>query len=228
MKVLLVEDYAPVRDAVAEGLREAGYSIDVAADGEQGLWFAKSHDYDVVVLDIMLPKIDGIDLLKRMRSAGKKASVLMLTARDSTDDRVRGLDAGADDYLVKPFAFAELLARVRALVRRRYDVKDPVLRVEDLELDTAARVVRRAGKSIELSPREYALLEMLALRYGEVVTRTEIWEHIYEYHSTAESNVVDVLIGHLRRKLDEPGLPPLIHTRRGHGYMLGGLEDRTH
>jgi DNA-binding response OmpR family regulator len=224
MKVLLVEDYAPVREAVAEGLREAGYSLDVAADGEQGLWFANSHDYDVVVLDIMLPKIDGIELLKRMRSAGKKASVLMLTARDSTDDRVRGLDAGADDYLVKPFAFAELLARVRAMVRRRYDVKDPVLRVEDVELDTKSRTVRRGGKTIELSPREYALLEMLALRPGEVVTRTEVWEHLYEYHSTAESNVVDVLIGHLRRKLDEPGLPRLIHTRRGHGYMLGGSD----
>src|SRR4051812_11840107 len=171
MKVLLVEDYSPVREALTEGIREAGFAVDAAADGEVGLWLATSGEYDVIVLDIMLPKIDGIEVLKRLRAKGCKSAVLMLTARDSTDDRVRGLDGGADDYLVKPFAFAELMARIRALVRRRYDTKDPIIRVADLELDTAARVLRRGGRSIPLSPREYSLLEMLALRQGKVVTR---------------------------------------------------------
>jgi DNA-binding response OmpR family regulator len=220
MKVLLVEDYSPVREALTEGIREAGFAVDAAADGEVGLWLATSGEYDVIVLDIMLPKLDGIELLKRLRAKGCKSAVLMLTARDSTDDRVRGLDGGADDYLVKPFAFAEVMARIRALVRRCYDTKDPIIRVADLELDTAARLVRRGGRSIPLSPREYSLLEMLALRRGKVVTRTQIWEHLYEYNSAAESNVVDVLIGHLRRKLDDPALPRLIQTRRGHGYVL--------
>jgi DNA-binding response OmpR family regulator len=220
MKVLLIEDYAPVRDAVSDGLRESGFAVDVAADGETGLWFAKSGSYDVIIIDIMLPRLDGIELLRQFRASGGRSHVLMLTARDTTDDRVRGLDSGADDYLVKPFAFAELLARVRALLRRQYDVKDPVIRIADMELDTAARTVRRTGRRIDLSPREYALLELLALRRDAVVTRTQIWEHVYEYNAVAESNVVDVLIGHLRRKLDGPGLARLIHTRRGHGYVL--------
>ena len=147
--------------------------------------------------------------------------MLLLTARDTVEDRVGGLDLGADDYLAKPFAFAELLARVRALVRRAYAVKDPVIRVEDLVLDTVKRVVRRGGDLIALSPREYALLEYLAMRAGELVTRTEIWEHVYDFRSDAHSNVVDVYVGYLRKKL---GAPQLIHTRRGHGYMLGGQE----
>jgi DNA-binding response OmpR family regulator len=159
-------------------------------------------------------------VLRRLRHAGGKAHVLILTARDGTEDRIQGLDQGADDYLVKPFAFRELLARVRALVRRRYAAKNPVIAVGDLEVDTAGRLVRRGGRRVDLSPREYALLELLALRQGEVVTRTDVWEHVYELHATAESKVVDVLIGHLRRKLDGPGLPRLIHTRRGHGYVL--------
>jgi DNA-binding response OmpR family regulator len=225
MRILIVEDYEPVREAVAQGLREAGFAVDVAADGETGLWQATSNDYDVVVLDLMLPGLDGMTVLKRLRRTDAKASVLVLTARDATDDRVRGLDAGADDYLVKPFAFKELLARVRALVRRRYEAKSPLLAVDDLEVDTAARTVRRGGRRIDLSPREYALLELLALRRGEVVTRTEVWEHVYELHASAESNVVDVVIGHLRRKLDGPGLPRLIHTRRGHGYFLDAIEE---
>jgi DNA-binding response OmpR family regulator len=226
MKVLLVEDYPPLCEAVSQGLREEGFAVDVATDGDTGLWHATASDYDVVILDLMLPGMDGLTVLKRLRKSGRDTHVLILTAKDTTEDRVRGLDLGADDYLVKPFAFRELLARVRALVRRKYHTKDPTIRVADLEIDTTARTVRRAGRRIELSPREYALLELLAERAGEVVTRTDIWEHVYEFHSNAESNVVDVLIGHIRRKLEGPGLPKLIHTRRGHGYVLDtGLPD---
>jgi DNA-binding response OmpR family regulator len=224
MRVLLVEDYEPIREAVAEGLREAGFAVDAAADGETGLWYATTNQYDAIVLDVMLPGMDGLTVLKRLRAAGGNAHVIVLTARDTTEDRIRGLDLGADDYLVKPFAFGELLARVRALVRRRYGAKDPVIAVADLRIDTTARTVHRGGQRIDLSPREYAVLELLALRAGEVVSRTDVWEHVYEFHSAAESNVVDVVIGHIRRKLDAPGLPKLIHTRRGHGYVLSEEE----
>ena len=221
MRALVVEDYAPVRDAVCEGLVENGFAVDRAGDGEEGLWFAEQNPYDVIVLDLMLPKLDGLAVLTRLRKAGSTTPVLLLTARDGVDDRVRGLDSGADDYLVKPFAFAELLARVRALVRRRYDTRDPVVRIGDLEVDTVKRSVRRAGEPILLSAREYALLEYLALRAGELVTRTEIWEHVYDFASDTHSNVVDVYIGYLRKKLERDGAPKLIHTRRGLGYLLG-------
>ncbi len=222
MRVLFVEDYGPLRTSVSQGLREAGFAVDVSADGEEGLWYAESNDYDAIVLDVMLPKLDGLAILSRLRQAGRTTPVLLLTARDTVADRVRGLDLGADDYLVKPFAFEELIARVRALVRRRYDAKDPVLRVGDLEIDTTKKAVRRAGEPIELTAREYGLLEFLTLRAGEVVSRTDIWEHLYEFDASAESNVVDVYIGYLRKKLERPGLPRLIHTRRGQGYTLGG------
>jgi len=221
MRVLFVEDYAPLRKSVSQGLREAGFAVDSSADGEEGLWYAESNDYDVIILDIMLPVVDGLTILSRLRRAGKATPILILTARDTVRDRVTGLDLGADDYLVKPFAFEELLARVRALVRRRYGAKDPVLHVEDLEIDTAKRAVRRAGKPVDLTAREYALLEFLALRAGEVVSRTDIWEHLYDFDSSVESNVVNVYIGYLRKKLERPDLPRLIHTRRGQGYMLG-------
>jgi len=221
MRVLVVEDYAPLRKALSKGLREAGFAVDASGDGEEGLWYAESSEYDVIVLDLMLPKIDGFAIIERLRDAGNRTHILILTAKDAVDDRVRGLNLGADDYLVKPFAFDELLARVRALVRRAYDAKSPLIRVADLEIDAAARVVRRAGKQIELTAREYALLEFLALRAGEVVTRTDIWEHVYDFDSSAQSNVVDVYIGYLRKKIERPRLPRLIHTRRGQGYMLG-------
>ena len=210
MRLLLVEDDRPLREA-----------FDASADGEEGLWYARSNAYDVIVLDLMLPGIDGLTILSRLRREGSAVPILILTARDTVADRVRGLDLGADDYLVKPFAFAELLARVRAMVRRGYDRKDPVIRVEDLEIDTAGRTVRRGERRIDLSAREYALLEFLAVRTGQVVSRTDIWEHIYDFHSDPESNVVDVYIGHLRRKIERPGLSKLIHTRRGQGYLLG-------
>ena len=216
MRALVVEDYAPVRDAVVEGLTENGFAVDSSSDGEEGLWYAQQNPYDVIVLDLMLPKRDGMSILKALRAGGSTVPVLVLTAKDGVDDRVRGLDTGADDYLVKPFAFAELLARVRALVRRHYTAT-PVIHVGDLALDTTKRAVVRDGETIALSAREYALLEYLAMRAGQLVTRTEIWEHVYDFHSDAHSNVVDVYIGYLRNKLGAE----LIETRRGQGYVLG-------
>ncbi|MCK4625396.1 MAG: response regulator transcription factor [Phycisphaerae bacterium] len=223
MKLLLIEDYAPLQKSLAKGLREAGYAVDVAGDGEEGLWYARSNDYDVIVLDLMLPEIDGLTILRRLRAEGNAVQVLILTAKDTVVDRVKGLDLGADDYLVKPFAFAELLARIRSLVRRDYESQSPVIRVDNLEINTSARVVRRAGSVIDLTAREYALLEFLALRAGEVVTRTEIWEHLYDFNSESTSNVTDVYILYLRRKLERNGQPRLIHTRRGIGYVLGDV-----
>ncbi|RJP32654.1 MAG: DNA-binding response regulator [Phycisphaerales bacterium] len=220
MRLLVVEDYAPLRKSLCQGLQEAGYAVDASADGEEGLWFAKTNDYDGVVLDVMLPGRDGLSIVTQLRRTGRQTPILLLTARDTIQDRVHGLNLGADDYLVKPFAFPELLARVRALVRRRYHRRDPRITVGDLELDTAARTARRGRERIELTAREYALLEFLALRAGDVVTRTQIWEHLYDFDSPAESNVVDVYVGYLRKKIERPGLPKLIHTRRGQGYVL--------
>ncbi len=222
MRVLVVEDYRPIRVAVREGLEEAGFAVDVAEDGERGLWMAEAHPYDAIVLDLMLPKLDGAAVTRRLRQGGSKVPILLLTAKDAVEDRVAGLDLGADDYLTKPFAFSELVARLRALIRRRYDTADPTVRISDVEIDTARRLVQRRGEVIALSAREYALLEYLALRAGQLVTRTQIWEHVYDFHSEARSNVVDVYVGYLRKKL---GTPPLIHTRRGQGYVLSAEED---
>jgi DNA-binding response OmpR family regulator len=221
MRVLVVEDYPPLCKSISQGLREAGFAVDATGNGEEGLWYAKSNDYDVIILDLMLPGIDGLTILERLRSLGHSTHVLILTARDTVQDRVRGLDQGADDYLVKPFAHAELLSRVRALVRRKYDAKNPMIRVADLEIDTAARLVRRAGEQIPLTAREYALLEFLAHRAGKVVSRTDIWEHIYQFDESTVSNVVDVYVGYLRKKIERPDLPRLLHTRRGQGFLLG-------
>ena len=217
----MIEDYAVLRDALARGLKDAGYAVDATGDGNEGLWYAENHPYDAVVLDVMLPGIDGFDILRRLRAAGNATRILMLTARDAVGDRVAGLDLGADDYLVKPFAFDELLARLRALVRRRYDRADPVIRIDDLEIDTRARRTRRAGQPIALSAREYALLEYLAHRAGDVVSRTELWDHVYDEAAEPGSNVLDVHIGHLRKKIDDGHARKLLHTRRGQGYVLG-------
>jgi DNA-binding response OmpR family regulator len=220
MRVLLVEDYTPLRESVTQALEEAGFAVDASADGEEGLWYARSSDYDAIVLDIVLPKLDGLSVLQQLRKAGSRTPVLLLTAKDTVADRVTGLDLGADDYLVKPFALEELLARVRALLRRKYDAADPIIHVQDLEVNTVSRIVRRGGERIDLTAREYALLEFLARRMGEIVSRTEIWEHVYDFRSTVESNVVDVYVGYLRKKIERGGLPRLIHTRRGQGYVL--------
>ena len=221
MRLLVIEDSQRLRRWVSRGLRNKGFSVDEAADGEHGLQLATDNDYDVVVLDLMLPGIDGLTLLESLRRAGHTVHVLILTARDTVEDRVRGLNTGADDYLVKPFAFDELLARVQALVRRRYNVKDPHILVGDLEIDTALRVARRGGEQVSLRPREYALLEYLALHRGQVVTRSAIEEHIYDEHVQPMSNVVDNAICALRRKIDLPGKPSLVETRRGMGYVFG-------
>jgi DNA-binding response OmpR family regulator len=216
VRVLVVEDNELLRDSLHQGLREAGFSVDAAADGTDGLWLAETGDYDVIVLDLMLPGIDGISLLSSLREKKKDTHVLILTAKDTVEDRITGLNVGADDYLVKPFVFRELLARVHALVRRRYRQKSPMIVLGSIQIDTSRKTVARQGKPIGLTPREYALLEYLAFRAGEVVSRTEIWEHLYEFESEATSNVVDVFIKRLREKLG----PELIQTRRGQGYVL--------
>jgi DNA-binding response OmpR family regulator len=225
VRVLLVEDQLSLVKALRQGLEEEGFAVDAATDGEDADAKARATQYDVIVLDVMLPKVDGLTLLKRWRAAGINTHVLMLTAKTSLHDRVGGLDSGADDYLTKPFELEELLARIRALVRRNHQVKDPTIRVLDLVLDTAARTVERAGQKIHLTPREYALLEFLAFHQGKVVTRTMIWEHLYDEYDENTSNVVDVYIRYLRNKIDRGFDPALILTRWGEGYMLRGNED---
>jgi DNA-binding response OmpR family regulator len=225
VRVLLVEDHKPLVRALRQGLEEEGLAVDVALDGEEADYKARTAEYDAIVLDIMLPKKDGLTLLKGWRKAGMKTHVLMLTARGTLDDKVRGLDTGADDYLTKPFELEELLARLRALIRRGHEVKDPIIRVHDLEIDTAARTVKRAGQPIHLTPREYSLLQFLAFHRGRVVSRTMIWEHLYDEHDESTSNVVDVYIRYLRNKIDKGFEPPLILTRWGEGYVLRG-DDR--
>jgi len=220
MRILVVEDYTPVRASVVKALQEEGYSVDQAITGDEGLLCASGADYDVIVLDVMLPGIDGLELLRRLRRAGNASHVLILTARDKIEDKIDGLDLGADDYLVKPFAMSELVARVRALVRRGYGRKQPVIRVGYLEINTNDHGVRASGERVDLTAREYALLEYLAFRAGQVVSRTEIWEHLYDDHSSATSNVVDVYVGYLRRKIEGQDRPRLLHTRRGEGYCL--------
>jgi DNA-binding response OmpR family regulator len=224
VRVLLIEDHKPLVRALRKGLEEEGFAVDTALDGEEGAYKAQTADYDVIILDLMLPKEDGLSLLQRWRRAGLKSHVLVLTARSSIDDKVRGLNLGADDYLTKPFELEELLARLRALVRRGHQIKDPVVRVHDLEIDTATRTVKRGSQSIHLTPREYALLEFLAFHRGKVVTRSMIWEHLYDEHDESTSNVVDVYIRYLRNKIDKDFELPLILTRWGEGYMLRGDE----
>jgi DNA-binding response OmpR family regulator len=206
---------------MAQGLSETGYGVDVAMDGESGLSLAGTVAYDAIVLDLMLPKLDGFSVLERLQRTRHPAAVLILTARHEVDDRVRGLDLGADDYLVKPFAFEELLARIRALVRRRYGRRQAVISLADLDVDTSSKTVRRGSRVIELSAREYTLLEYLAMRQGQTVTRSEIWDHVYDFASEPSSNVIDVYVGYLRKKIDQDFDVKLIHTRRGLGYVLG-------
>jgi len=221
VRVLLVEDFEPFARSLAQGLREAGYAVDTAANGEEALTHAFATPYDGILLDLMLPKLDGLTVLRRLRENGSPAGILVLTARDQVSDRVTGLDLGADDYLAKPFPFEELLARLRAVIRRRYQAPSNIVRVGDLELDATARAVRRGGRPIALSAREYGLLEYLAMRRGQVVTRAEIHDHVYDFAAEPGSNVVDVYVGYLRKKIDEGQAVKLIQTHRGLGYSLG-------
>jgi DNA-binding response OmpR family regulator len=220
MKLLVAEDHPKLARSIANGLREEGYSVDLTFDGSEAAHMLSSNDYDCVILDIMLPGKEGWDVLNEARTAGNRAPVLCLTARDTPEDRVRGLNLGADDYLIKPFDWDELLARVRALIRRAHGQASTTIRVGDLEINTLSKTVRRGGNVIPLSAREYSLLHYLALRAGQVVSRTDVWEHLYDQEEELSSNVVDVYIGYLRNKIDKPFEAKLIHTRRGHGYML--------
>ncbi len=217
MRVLVVEDAPRLQKQVAAALRRSGYAVDATGDGEEGLWLATSNPYDAIVLDLMLPGLGGLDLLQRLRAAGRDTHVLILTARDTVPDRVAGLQQGADDYLTKPFALEELLARVAALCRRAYGAKSREISVGPLVLDAAARRARLDGRELDLSPREFALLEYLARRQGEVVSRSEIEAHLYDERVDPLSNVVDSAVCLLRRKLGAP----FIRTRRGEGYLLG-------
>jgi DNA-binding response OmpR family regulator len=224
MRLLVVEDFQPLRESLVQGLREAGFAVDEAADGQTALWHARDGEHDVIVLDIMLPKIDGLSVLRQLREQRSRSMVLFLTAKDTPQDRISGLELGADDYLVKPFVFAELLARVRAMIRRKYETTSTILRVGDLEIDTTHRMVKRGGKMIDLSGREFALIEYLALNAGRIVSRSDIWQHVYDFNASPESNVVDVYVGLLRKKIEREGSRKLIHTRRGQGYILAELE----
>jgi two-component system OmpR family response regulator len=215
MRILIVEDEPDLLRALAQALREAGYAVDTATDGEDGLFKAESWEYDALVLDVMLPKLDGWELLRRLRKT-KKTPVLMLTARDQTRDRVRGLDTGADDYVVKPFDLPELLARLRALIRRTSNQTRAAVEIGDVLIDTAARNISRAGEAIPLTAREYALVEYLALHRGEVITRTALYEHLFDENDSTLSNLLDVHVSNVRKKLGHD----FIATRRGHGYCI--------
>lgn len=224
MRILVAEDHPSLARSLADGLRDEGYAVDLTQSGDEALHLAQVNPYDAILLDVMLPGKDGFAILKSLRQRSIDTPVLCLTARDGIDDRVKGLDLGADDYLVKPFAWEELIARVRSVLRRGHGQKSAVIRVGDLEVDTMKKLARRGGKTIELSAREYGLLEYLAHRAGQVVSRTDIWEHVYDQNDEASSNVVDVYIGYLRSKIDKEFPTKLIHTRRGQGYILSAEE----
>jgi len=221
MRVLVVEDEKRLAENIAQGLRDgAGYAVDQAADGEEALFMAGSIEYDLIVLDLMIPKRSGIEVVKTLRGKGKVTPVLVLTARDERESIVSLLNAGADDYVTKPFDLGELLARAKAVIRRGKGQSAPLLKVEDLEVDSARRSVRRGGREIALTPMEYRVLEYLAHRQGIVVSQTELLEHLYDYNWEKFSNVIEVYISGLRRKIDDGSAEKLIHTLRGHGYVL--------
>lgn len=219
MRILVVEDDARIAGFLKQGLEESGYAVAVADNGEDGFLDARLNPYDLLILDLMLPGMDGIDIARKVRAAGKTVPILMLTARDTEADKIQGLDVGADDYLTKPFSFGELLARVRALLRRESLSRSSTMQLADLEVDTAGHRVYRGGKEIELSGREYALLEFLIHRSGQIVTRDQLREHVWG-DADVWSNVVDVYIGYLRQKIDATSNQPLIQTVRGMGYTL--------
>lgn len=228
MRLLVVEDSVRLQRSLVKALRYSGHVVDAAGDGDEGLWLAESNTYDVIILDVMLPKRDGLDVLRALRRTGRPGKVLLLTARDTVADRVHGLQTGADDYLVKPFALEELLARVQVLGRRAHGLKESRIAIDDLEIDLLHRTARRRGLHVELTAREYLLLEYLAIRRGQVVTRAEIEGQIYDGQVDPMSNVVDSAVCTLRKKIAQPaGAAPLIHTRRGLGYVLERTEEPT-
>jgi two-component system, OmpR family, response regulator len=220
MRALVVEDESKMAALLRRGLQEEGFAVDIAANGEDGSWMGSENDYDVILLDVMLPDVDGFEVCRRLRAADRWAPILMLTARDGVRDRVAGLDAGADDYLTKPFSFDELLARVRALLRRGPSERPPVLTVGDLALDPATRRVSRGGQEIDLTPKEFGLLDLFLRHPGEALSRTRILEHVWDFAYDGDSNVVDVYVRYLREKVDRPFGRRSIETVRGVGYRL--------
>jgi len=225
MRVLLVEDDPRIARFVAKGLREQAYAVDLAETGEQALYQAAINSYDIIVLDVMIPAPDGFAVCKQLRSAGQRMPILMLTARDAVEDRIEGLDRGADDYLTKPFEFRELLARLRALLRRPSGLQPSRLTVADLVVDTAAQTVSRGGQAIPMTAKEYALTEFLTRNAGRVVGRAEIAEHVWDEEFDPFSNLIEVYVNRVRRKIDGGGVRPLLHTRRGAGYVLSANSD---
>lgn len=222
MKILVAEDEKNISDYIKKGLEEAGYIVDSATDGEEAEYLASINTYDLILLDIMIPKLDGIEVCKLLRKNKINSYIIMLTAKDKTSDKVLGLDAGADDYMTKPFAFAELLARIRAVLRRGSEEKESVLKFKDLEMDLVTRQVIRQGKNIELTAKEFSLLEYFLRNKNQVLTRTMIAEHVWEIDFITDTNVIDVYVNHLRKKIDKDYEDKLIHTSRGVGYILKG------
>jgi heavy metal response regulator len=222
MRLLLIEDEKRLASVIKKGLLEQHFAVDCAFDGEEGLYLAEAESYDAIILDLALPKIDGITICKRLRERKIKTPILMLTARSQVEDKVIGLDSGADDYLVKPFEFSELKARLRALLRRSHNQPEPIIHIDDLEIDPLYHTVKRGDKVISLTPKEFAILEYLARHKNEVLTRTQIMEHTWDYNFETLSNVVDVFIATLRKKIDRGFKKRLIHTIHGVGYKISG------
>lgn len=220
MKLLVVEDEKTLANLIKKGFEEEGFAVDIAYDGEDGLFFAHNNIYDCIVLDLMLPLMDGISILKKLREQNNSTPVIILTAKDTVKDKVIGLDSGSDDYLTKPFSFEELLSRTKAIIRRRYATSSPIIKISNLEIDTAKKTVKRANTNIELSAKEYALLEYLAVNKNKVINRTMIIEHLYNEDFDLDSNIIDVFINRIRNKIDRNFDKKLIHTVRGMGYSL--------
>lgn len=220
MRILIIEDEKSLANLIKKGLQEEGYAVDIAYDGEEGLFMAENESYDGIILDLMLPLIDGMSILKKLRQAKNKTPILILSAKDTVIDKVEGLDSGADDYLTKPFSFEELLARLRVLLRRVKGLKSSIVEIADLVIDLSTHEVKRGGKAIELTTKEYALLEYMVLNKNKILSRTDIVEHLYDYDFDLDSNIIDVFIYRLRTKIDNGFDKKLIHTIRGAGYML--------
>ena len=227
MRVLLVEDDARIARFISKGLRERAYAVDIVGNGEEALYQVAINSYDLVILDVMLPGRSGFEVCRELRKSGERMPILMLTARDAVEDRVTGLDQGADDYLTKPFEFRELLARLRALLRRSGELRPAQIVVADLKLDTGAQTVSRGNSNIPLTTKEYALLEFLARNAGRIVGRAEIAEHVWDETFDPFSNLIEVYVNRVRRKIDMGSARPLLHTRRGAGYVLGPMEEGT-
>jgi len=223
MRILVIEDYAPICNSVSERLREDDYIVDATSTGDEGLWYAQNHEYDVILLDIMLPNLDGISLLHKIRQQNNRTPVIIISALDTVENRINGLDAGADDYLIKPFSLDEMLARVRAQIRKTYAKPVSSFKAGQLKIDFTTKRVTLHDQEIILTSREYGILEYLAYRAGEIVSRQDIWNHVYHEYGECSTNAVDVYVGYLRKKTNPTNKEPLIHTRRGQGFFLESL-----